>query len=183
MFSERYRRAFQGSGLFILLFAGVFAGTALVQTQKDSAFAGIFSEYFLNQYAMLQIDYGRMLRYVGSCRIGQYAFAICCGAVSGAALLLGILTFLLGMTWGTVVSISTLRLGLKGVLICVLGIFPQILFYIPAFGWVVMWIRRKGNNRKKYILLAVAGIFFLLFGILAEVYVNPRILQQFLRKI
>jgi len=178
-----YNRGSLNSGTcLILLFAGLLAGILFVQTLDASSFAGIFSEYFLNQYASLNIDYKRLLRYVGGYRCGQYAFLICCGALSAASVLMGGILFLLGMTWGTLISVSTVRLGLKGVLICVAGILPQIFFYIPAYGWVLMWVWKQGNNRKKYLFLAAVGFFFLIFGIVTEVYLNPLILQQILRK-
>lgn len=177
-----YRRSVQTGTYLILLFAGILLGVLLVQTQASMAFAGIFSEYFLNQYAALSIDYKRLFRYVGSCRIGQYVFLVCCCALSSAPLLYGALIFGMGMTWGTVLSISILRLGMKGILICVVGIFPHIFFYIPAFGWTFLWILRRGNSRRKYLILSAVGFFFLFFGIVSEVYLNPLILQQILRK-
>lgn len=177
-----YRNTIRSGTCLILLFAGILAGVVFVQTQKDSSFAGIFSEYFLNQYASIPIDFPKLFRYVASCRLGQYAFLVCCGSLSGAPLLCGALLFGLGMTWGTVISISTLRLGLKGVLICAAGLMPQMFFYIPAFGWILLWVLKGGSSRKKYFLLAAVGLFFLFFGIVAEVYLNPGFLQQILRK-
>lgn len=171
------------SGVYLILFfAGLLAGIIFVQGQKDTAFAGIFSEYFLNQYASLRIDYEKLFRYVAGCRCGQYALLVCCGALAMAPILFGILIFVFGMTWGTMISISTIRLGFKGVVVCVAGVVPQILFYVPAFGWLLLWIWKQGNNRKKYLLLAAAGFFFLFFGIITEVYINPLVLQQILRK-
>ncbi len=116
----------------ILFFTGILAGIIFVQAQGSSAFAGIFSEYFLSQYASLKIDYEKLLRYVGSYRCGQYALLVCCGTLMAAPLIFHGAVFLFGVTWGTMISISTVRLGLKGVLICAVGILPQILFYIPA---------------------------------------------------
>ncbi len=172
-----------GSGrCLLLLFSGLFVGIGLVQMQKEAQFSGIFSEYFLNQYASLRIDTGKLLGYVGRCRAGQYMLLICLGGLSAASAALGILLFGVGILLGTVLSISALRLGLKGILICAMGVVPQIFFYIPAFGWVFLWVRRGGNSRKKYLFLSLAGALFLLFGILTEVYVNPPLLQQLLRR-
>lgn len=177
-----YRKNISPGTCLVLFFAGLLAGIFFVQTLDDSDFAGIFSEYFLNQYASLKIDYKRLLQYVGGYRCGQYFFLICCGTLGAAPLIAGGMLLLLGMTWGTMISVSTVRLGLKGVLICVAGIVPQIFFYLPAFGWVLLWLWKKGSSRKKYLLLAAIGFFFLIFGIVAEVYLNPLILQQLLRK-
>lgn len=178
-----YRRTITSGTCLVLFFAGLLAGILFVQTLDDSGYAGIFSEYFLSQYASLRIDHKRLLWYVGRYRISQYVFLICCMALPAAPMLLCGLLFLLGMTWGTLISVSTVRLGLKGVLICAAGILPQIFFYLPAFGWVLLWILRQGSSRKKYLFLALAGFFFLFFGLITEAYLNPLILQQILRKI
>lgn len=167
----------------VLFFGGVLLGTLIVQWQKHSVVPGIFSEYFLSQYASLKLDAGRLLRYVGSCRIGQYFLVVCCGTLQVASLLIGVLLFALGLCWGTMLSISTIQLGMKGILLCVSGIFPQIFFYLPAFGWMILWIRKKGSSKHRYAFLTVAGFLFLLFGIGTEVYVNPSILQYILWKL
>lgn len=165
-----------------LFFGGLLLGAAFVQTQQDSVFAGIFSAYFLNQYAFLKMDYEKLLHYVGGCRIGQYVLVTGCCALAAAPMFLAAMIFMLGMAWGTVLSISTLKFGLKGVLICVVGALPQFFFYLPAFGWIVMWFIKGGNSRRKYLLLTAVGFFFLIFGIITEVYINPLFLQQILRK-
>ena len=139
----------------LLLFAGLILGVVLVQTCQKSMLPGIFGTYFLSQYANLKIDTLRLLKYTGSYRAGQYLL----------------------------LSISTIQLGIKGILICVAGVLPQIFFYLPAFGWVLLWITYHGNSRKKYLFLAAAGSLFLLFGILSETCINPPLLQQLLRKI
>lgn len=180
--SLQYRNPVRAGLYLVLFFAGLLTGIAVVQMQSSSAFSGIFSEYFLNQYASLKIDAGRLLRYVGGFRGGQYALLVCCGALCAAPAIMGLLLFGFGMTWGTMLSVSTLRLGLKGVVLCVVGVLPQIFFYVPAFGWVLLWILHRGSSRRKYLFLTAAGFFFLLFGIMAEVYINPMILQQILRK-
>ena len=177
-----YQKSISPGTCLILFFAGLLAGILFVQTLSDDSFAGIFSEYFLNQYASLEIDGQRLFRYVGGYRCSQYVLLVCCGAVPAAPVLVGAFLFFLGMTWGTMISISTVRLGLKGVLICVAGVVPQILFYLPAFGWILLWIWNGGSSRKKYWFLVGTGVFFLLFGIVTEVYLNPLLLQQILRK-
>ncbi len=177
-----YHKSISPGTCLILFFAGILAGILFVQTLSDDSFAGIFSEYFLNQYAALEIDGKKLFRYVGGYRCGQYALLVCCGAVSAAPVLMGLFLFFLGMTWGTMISVSTVRLGLKGVLICVAGVIPQILFYLPAFGWFLLWLWNGSSSRKKYLFFAGAGFFFLLFGIVTEVYLNPLLLQQILRK-
>ncbi|MCC8140794.1 MAG: hypothetical protein LIO67_10955 [Lachnospiraceae bacterium] len=171
-----------GSARFLfLLFSGLFVGIGLVQIQRETQFSGIFSEYFLSQYASLRIDTGKLLAYVSRCRVGQYMLLVCLGGLTAASAALGVMLFGFGILLGTILSVSALRLSLKGILICAVGVLPQLFFYIPAFGWVFLWIRQGGRSRRKYLYLSLAGALFLFFGILTEVYVNPPLLQRVLR--
>ena len=172
------------SGLYLAAAGmGLLTGIGIIQLQSDSVFSGIFGEYFLNQYGSLQIDYIQMLRYIAGYRLGQYMLILGAGMIPAAPLWMGFLLFLLGLLWGSTLSVSTLQLGFRGIVICVAGLLPQIFFYLPAFGWVVLWVIYHGSNRRKYLILGVAGGIFLLFGILTEACVNPAILRQILGKI
>lgn len=184
MYEMGYERRKTHAGIWLVFFlTGMLTGICVVHGQDSNIFAGIFSEYFLNQYVSLELDHEKLFRYIGGYRISQYALLVCCGAMSAAIYLLGALIWCLGMVWGTMVSVSVIRLGIKGLLICAAGLVPQILFYIPAFGWVFLWLWKQGRSRKKYIVLLMAGLLFLMFGILTEAYVNPLILQHILKGI
>lgn len=167
----------------VIFFCGIVAGVLLAQMSSVSAETSLFNEYFLNQYALLPVNTERLFFYVGGYRFSQYLVCVCTGFFALAPLLLTGLLFLLGTLWGAMVGISVLELGMKGFIICVAGLFPQIIFYIPAFGWILFWTFYGGTNRKKYVFLALVGLFFLMFGIASEVWLNPQIIRQILYKI
>ena len=102
------------AGYLMFFFCGILAGVAVVQVQNSAVLAGIFSEYFLNQYANLRIDSGKLLSYVGRYRCGQYFLAVCCGGLPVAPAVCAGLVFLLGMAWGTAVRICVVRPGRAG---------------------------------------------------------------------
>lgn len=164
----------------LLFLTGVLTGVFLVQMQEDHFFSDIFHEYFLKQYVSAAMDHKKMFWCIGAFRIGQYALMTGCGMLSIAVCLIGIWICGLGLIWGMMIRMSASCLGMRGIMICVMGLFPQIIFYIPAFGWILLWIQMRGSNRKKYILLSAAGFFFLILGIIAEACVNPMILQSIL---
>ena len=175
---------FARSGMYLAAAGmGLLTGIGIIQMQSDSTFSGIFGEYFLNQYGSLQIDYIQMLRYIAGYRFGQYMLILGAGIIPASSLWMGFLLFLLGLLWGSTLGISILQLGVRGIVICIAGLLPQIFFYLPAFGWVVLWVVYHGNNRRKYLILGIAGGIFLMFGILTEACVNPAILRQILGKI
>ena len=119
----------------MVFFAGIIAGVLIAQTKATTADTGLFSEYFLNQYASLSVNIEKLFLYIGGYRISQYLAVVCAGFLPLAPAILTGLIFLTGMLWGTMAGISVIQLGGKGLMICVAGLFPQILFYIPAFGW------------------------------------------------
>ena len=180
---EKNRHPAGGSIYLAAAGMGMLAGIGIIQLQSDSAFSGILGEYFLNQYASFRIDYVQMIRYIAGYRLGQYMLLMGAGIIPAAPIWMGFLLFLLGMIWGSVLSISTLQLGFRGIVICVAGLLPQVFFYLPAFGWMILWVICGGNNRKKYLMLGAVGGLFLLFGIFTEACVNPAILRQILGKI
>lgn len=167
----------------MIFFAGIIAGVLIAQTKATTADTGLFGEYFLNQYASLSVNIEKLFLYIGGYRISQYLAVVCAGFLPLAPAILTGLIFLTGMLWGTMAGISVIQLGGKGLMICVAGLFPQILFYIPAFGWVILWTSCGGSNRKKYVFLAALGLFFLFFGVACEAALNPGLVRQILRKI
>ena len=167
----------------MIFFAGIIAGVLIAQTKATTADTGLFSEYFLNQYASLSVNIEKLFLYIGGYRISQYLAVVCAGFLPLAPAILTGLLFLTGMLWGTMAGISVIQLGGKGLMICVAGLLPQIFFYVPAFGWVILWTSCGGSNRKKYVFLAALGLFFLFFGVACEAVLNPGLVRQILRKI
>ncbi len=165
-----------------LFFAGLLLGILWVQTSRFSV-EGIFCAIFLNQYASLQLDRGKLMIYIGRYRLGQYLFLVCCGGLSFAPVILYMVMLFLGFVCGSVLGVSTVQLGIQGILICAIGVVPQIFFYLLAYGWVFLWVMQKGRSKRRYLLLALAGLCVLMAGIMTESYLNPLLLQQFLRKI
>ena len=69
------------------------------------------------------------------------------------------------------------ELGMKGSILCVAGLFPQFLFYVPAvlvllrFCW--NYPQNQWNRQKTFF---VCGLF--LIGIFSESCLNPWLIQQ-----
>ncbi len=78
---------------------------------------------------------------------------------------------LTGISGGILLSIAVTELGIRGSIFCLLGIFPQFLFYIPAFLIVLSycWMYPKSRwSREKNIM----SVGMLLSGMIMETYVN-----------
>ena len=165
---------------------------------------GILSEYTLYQMKYATVDGSAFFWYVLQKR-------------AGAAFLLAILsTTWLGMaaTWtcalwlgasfGMLMMASIFRYGLKGILLVLVGIFPQGIIYFPAALLLLQWsyefclvmyfphripaaMAQKEEITDKSVLLRKKGIQFLLLlgvviiGCVMESYVNPKLMQGLLK--
>ena len=84
-----------------------------------------------------------------------------------------------GISAGILISAAVLNLGIKGSILCLVGLFPQFLLYIPAYVvllWYCYTVPQTHWNRQKTIFVSLA----MSVGILLEIYINPIIVKAFL---
>lgn len=168
--------------LLALFMSGFLLGILYVNLEAEqfAAGAGIFSEYFLKQYQQVEILTGEYIWYLLQVRL--IPFLVMLGAAftkfrKGAAVLFLIWT---GFSAGLLFSMAVLGMGVKGSILCVIGMLPQFLFYIPAY-LIVLWYaycypRMQWNVQKS---LVSGGM--LLIGLILELYVNPVLVGAFLK--
>ena len=168
--------------LLALFMPGFLLGLLYVNLEAEqfAAGAGIFSEYFLKQYQQVEILTGEYIWYLLQVRL--IPFLVMLGAAftkfrKGAAVLFLIWT---GFSAGLLFSMAVLGMGVKGSILCVIGMLPQFLFYIPAY-LIVLWYadcypRMQWNVQKS---LVSGGM--LLIGLILELYVNPVLVGAFLK--
>ncbi|HJA11903.1 MAG TPA: stage II sporulation protein M [Candidatus Mediterraneibacter merdipullorum] len=147
--------------------------------KKYMAGPGIFSEYFLSQYSSGQIEPRGYLLYLLRTRAVPLA-ALSALSFTRAGRAAAVL-FLLwtGFSGGMLVSLAAESLGIRGSLLCLAGLFPQFLFYIPAFLMVLKYCLaapRADWNRQKTVFV----ILCISIGIILELYVNPVLLDLLL---
>lgn len=139
----------------------------------------LFSTSFFEQFRKVEIDTGKYILYLLRVRIlpitTMIALAFTRFRKISAWGFVGWTCFLGGYLMG----LAVIHLGMKGSLFCIVGIFPQILCYIPAY-IVVIWYslldsqRRWDMQKTVFIIGSMAG------GILLEALVNPMIMKLFL---
>ena len=95
-----------------------------------------------------------------------------------------------GFAGGMIFASFLLVFGAMGAILFACSFFPQILFYLPVYffllkasgGWARLKERKAGgfSGREKAILSCVFTLVLLLalFGVLAEAYLNPLILGK-----
>ena len=168
--------------LLALFMPGFLLGILYVNLEAEqfAAGAGIFSEYFLKQYQQVEILTREYIWYLLQVRL--IPFLVMLGAAftkfrKGVVVLFLIWT---GFSAGLLFSMAVLGMGVKGSILCVTGMLPQFLFYIPAY-LIVLWYaycypRIQWNVQKS---LVSGGM--LLIGLILELYVNPVLVGAFLK--
>lgn len=164
--------------LAFAFFLGLFFGVLYTNLFADtySMTNGIFSPYFLSEYASLQIDKSEFLFYLAEIRIIPVMILMFFAALNmkktGAILFVIWFGFLTGVLFVT----SIMQLGIRGILISLLAMLPQLVFYMFSYS-VVLWTLYAWPRVNWNLTKIVFVVILICMGILTEVYVNPVILK------
>ena len=133
---------------------------------------GIFNLQFLEQYTGTEFAAKEYLLYLTGIRL--LPFGILTGLVLTRMRRIISFVFLAwtGFSLGILLTMAVFYMGLKGIVFCIAGIFPQFLFYIPAYA-VVLWYgmtyhQSRWNHQKTIFVIGM-----MLTGLILEAYVNP----------
>lgn len=178
--------------------AGVLAGIIFMNLGKSILLesTGLLDEYALYQMKYMTVDGKALFYYVLKERFaGLLLLAIMSTTYLGLVVCAGV-TFWYGMCAGMFLATSVIRYGLKGLLLVVVGIFPQYLIYVPAMLWMLLWCqslyqiiyldKTYGAKRPDVSflyprLLRLAGIFGLFtLGCVLESFLNPALMKGLL---
>jgi len=142
--------------------------------------SGTFSEYYLNQYVNTSIIVEEYVLYILKIRLLPLAglALLGCTKLRKAAAVGGIAWT--GLLSGLILVEAIMKLGVKGIILCLLAITPQFLFYILAY-CLVFWSlytypKTQWNVKKTVFVVLTVGV-----GIILEGYVNPIIMKMFIR--
>lgn len=137
---------------------------------------GFLDAAALDGVRYLDINRNGLFLYSLRQRMGMAAFLVLLSAagVAGA----GICLFLVwcGISAGAVLTVLSMRYGIKGLLFFLSCILPQQFLLIPGYLLLMDWCFCKRERKKILIPLAVV-----ITGCLVESYVNPNILKVVLK--
>lgn len=179
-------RKFQNKSQFLTVFlmAGFVGGILyanLISGQCVTT-SGIFSEYFLNQYTQMEIVTEDYIWYVMRVRIVPFLGICFLGCTRWKKVLVGGVLGWTGFSGGLLAVSAVMRLGIKGLVVCLVGLFPQACFYILAYAVLLIYLYRYPEGRWN----AGKTVFILLdlvIGILLETYVNPVLMKMIIKVI
>lgn len=163
--------------LISLLAAGFLIGIIYTSVMKPEV--KIFNMEVLEYVKNFKIDYDKYLVFIMKERVGMLLLIIFVGQVCWKRLYAGLLTVIVGILFGSIISMAGYSMSLKGIFLCVIGLFPHVTFYGISY-WILVchWMSDKVGRWRKSKVLGV--LFFVSLGILSEVYMNPFLLKIFL---
>lgn len=183
--------------LTTLFLAGVLLGILLLSFGKKGLLeeSGVLGEEMLYHMKYMTVDSNAFLWYVLGERLQTVVIAAVLATTYLGLAAVCTMTVWFGMSTGMFVSIVLMRYGIKGILLAVVGIFPQYLVYVPAFYFLMIWCeqvcrgiyfeKNVALEDKKQLLLKLFQLVLItivvIIGILLESYVNPALLGGLLK--
>ena len=156
-----------------ILYANLFAKDYIISM-------GILSEYFLNQYSADDIRIAEYLWYVARIRLTPVFILGALGCTKrkkGAAAAFILWT---GFSSGLLFTSAVIKMGVKGIILCLIALVPQFLFYIAGY-LALLWYLYTYPQIRWNLTKTVIFLLLMAVGILLECYVNPVIMQMFIR--
>lgn len=160
--------------------AGIF-GTNLLSGEY-MADMGIFHEFFLEQYVQTPIDTGEYFWYLCQIRIAPLILLgiLGCTKFRKAAVILFLIWT--GFLSGMILTEAVIQMGGRGILLCLVGLMPQFLFYVSGY-FILLWFlfcypKIQWNATKTVCFLLLMAV-----GIIVECSVNPVLMKLFLKTI
>lgn len=168
---------------FVLFYmAGFFIGIlyANLMSKDYITSIGILDNFFLEQYIQVEIDTAEFLWYVAYIRFLPAALLFAAGCTrlrKGAALAYILWT---GFSSGMILVAAVMKMGVKGIILCLISLTPQILCYVAAY-LMLLWFLYAYPSVRWNPSKTVCFVLFLLVGIVLEAYINPVIMKMFLK--
>lgn len=176
-FSWRLERKEKNMWMGVFL-AGFLAGIAAICMFFEELVvgSGFLDASFLSGLQYLDVNKNGLLLYSLKQRMGMTAFLVLLSAAGAAGIGIVFLLAWSGISAGTVLTVLSMRYGMKGIVFFIACILPQQLFLIPGYLMLMDWCYRKLERRKLLIPIAVV-----IMGCLLESYVNPYIFKVVLK--
>ena len=178
---------------FLTIFvAGLFAGILIMNLGKSILLenTGLLDEYTLYHMKYMTVDGSALFYYVLKERFGQLiVLAVLSTTYLGLAICGGT-TLWYGICAGTFLAAAMMRYGIKGILLVVVGVFPQYIIYVPGMILMLYWCQslyrsiylEKTEIQPWHWIVRLIGIFLLfVVGCILESFLNPILFRGLLQ--
>lgn len=171
----------------MVFLAGFLAGLSLVFIGQEGL---VQNTAFLNHDSLegigaLEINRQRLMLYSLRQRLFPAGLLVLASAAGAGGIAVCLFLLWSGFCAGTLLSVLSLRYGIRGVVLFVGGILPQAFLLVPAFwllcGWCISSGLKRGGKTGRFSVdggMLVLILCALLGGCALEGYVNPSVLGQ-----
>ncbi len=196
---KRYRMRNGKLPLVTIFTAGVFAGMFCMNFGRSILLenTGLLDEYTLYHMKYMTVDSSALFYYILKQRLcGVLVLAVLSTTYLGLAVCSGVVLWY-GVCTGAFLATAVIRYGLKGILLVVVGIFPQYLVYVPAMIIMLFWCQKvyrtiyldrtyalehdKNFLFPKFLLQLLGIVMFFVVGCVLESFLNPYLLRGLLK--
>ena len=143
---------------------------------------GIFDEYYMEQYSSTEFKTSSYIWYIIKIRVIPVIFCIIIASRWYGKFMGYIFLMWTGFASGTILTLAVFRFGIKGILLCIVGVLPHFICYITVymvlFTYLLCYPDVRWNSTK-----TVSVVLFLLLGIITETYINPVLMDIFIKTI
>ena len=188
--------------ILALFIAGFLAGLALIYVGQESLVgnADFLDSFSVGRMGVLDIDKPMLFFYSMKERFSPAILLIALTLAGVGSIAVSVYLIWAGFCAGTILSVLSIRYGIRGILIFTGGIFPQILLLAPAYLLLFRWCqgfqermrtaRYPGNAAGKHAGLSAVRAGTLIFirnapyrvsgGKLCKSYLSPKNFPLFL---
>ncbi len=171
----------QNQLLIVLLAVGFFVGILYenVIAKRQGGTLLFFQSDVIEQYKQTKFVAEEYFWYVVRSRVFPFILLCVLGCIKWKKALVSALMIWTGFLTGITCVSAAIQSGIKGILFCVAGIFPHMIFYGFAYGIFILYLyyypRRQWNSTKTVFVLLL-----MFMGILLETYLSPMLLKWIL---
>ncbi len=168
--------------LAVFCMLGFFAGIiyANLMSKDYIASIGIFNDFFLDQYSQAEIDVMEYMWYVIRIRVTPVILIAALGSTRLRRAVAAAFLAWTGFGGGMIMTSAVLKMGIKGLILCLIALTPHFIFYAAGY-MVLLWYLYTCPESKWNMAKTVRMILFITVGVLLECYVNPIIMELFLK--
>lgn len=169
---------------FLFYMLGFLAGILYTNIVSADYVAtmGIFNEYFLNQYVQTEVVVPELFWYILKVRVMPFLMMLMAGYLKIRKAVVVIFLAWTGFLSGILITSAVMKMGIRGIIFCMIALMPHFLFYIVAY-LILMWYlffypAFRWNMPKTMALILLFGM-----GIALECYVNPILMKMFIKTV
>lgn len=172
----------RNQAFFLILVLGFFVGILFENFLFSDSDVGmvLFQEYFLQNFSKVDMKANDFLVYIFVQRIKIFVIVLLLGNLKWKKSVVGCCLAYVGILFGAICVQSVVWLGMKGIFLCVLALFPHSIFYGMGY-WVYFYYLYEEGRSRWTVEKTTFVVIMMLMGMLMEAYVCPFFMKLYLR--